>query len=1045
MLDEVKNNRASLWISASAGTGKTKNLIDRILALLLKGAEPSRILCLTYTKAAAGEMLDRLSNYLNYLQRMTDCEVIQELQNIGFLDKGSEQFHEKYLVRVRELYNQSLGNDWVNIKTIHSFGLDLIKKFPLETGLYPGVKLCDDNQKQLMLKDAFNFVLKRPELHDDLKIIAQYTESILSLIEDNTIVKVRKFLSKYDDYESIRDFFVQEFETELDLVDLDQDTAFQKIRARILGEGYKEHFLSVANILSKGSVRDLEKASHLKKSVELDSEDFMFAVLTKSELAPTKSLCTKKIETEALKADLLDIQIKALQYLNEKRKLVSTKVNISFFTVLNEIILKFIENKFDQHLIDFDDVIINTLNLLENNLSWVFYRIDRNIEHILVDEAQDTSPEQWEIIRRLTSDFFSYEHSEKTIFVVGDEKQSIYSFQGANVDLFDKMHDKFKNDSLGCKQKFYDVGLNKSYRSEGNILKFVDKVFENDFEEVRHDTVKSPNKGVVEVVDLFPKVEDEAEDKNYLAEYIAEYIDKAIKNRVAVKDSSRSARPEDFLILFRRRNIKAMNQICDQLKKKNIPVSGVDRVLLKDEIIVADLIALAEMKTFPLNDLICACVLKSPIVGMSESDLMHLCLERGDKHLWSYILEREDVCDKYPIKDLQRHLQLDLSVSDFFHYVLVNGLREKFLNRLGDKCLTALEEFLEVCENYQKQYSPNISNFLRWFETNDQTIKKDFIGEGNEVRVMTVHASKGLQAPFVILADAHFEPKPSNSIVTTDADEIFWNFDKKMATSKICDIIEQNEKYRAAESQRLLYVALTRAESYLCILGEIGSKNLGENCWYNKIVACTEGFVKEEISEIGEENKLRRVRLGKYDIFEPEEIRLVQEGNEIEDLPRWYYEKLPESNQIKQKEKEKTPQTEFGDCVHLLLSKIDVHKRPEVLFKFTNTFKLSEEDRERAVNEALRVYNKFPMLFDKGSRSEVTLFCNGKEFRIDKIAEIDGEIWIIDFKTGVPQVDIPIEYKNQLQNYRNIYRKISNTDARTALLWTQNLELVEES
>ncbi|MCR4623815.1 MAG: UvrD-helicase domain-containing protein [Alphaproteobacteria bacterium] len=1020
MLDEIKNTRASLWISASAGTGKTKNLIDRILSLLLNGAEPSHILCLTYTKAAAGEMLDRLSEYLDHWQKLSDQEVINELAELGF--------SEKYLPRVRELYKKSLESDWVNIRTIHSFGMNLLKKFPLETGLYPGAKLCEDHQKKQMLEDAFNFVLKQKEFHDDLKNIAQYTSSILDLIKDNTIIRVRKFFDKHGDYESIRNFFVNEFEINQDLLDLDFQKALQKIKFKIFGKNFQNNLAKIAEILSFGSKTDQDKANYLKKSAKFGGDDFISAVLTK-ELTPIKNLCTKKIENTNVKSGLLDLQNNTLKYLEEKHRLIATKINISFFVVLNALIKKFIEYKTEQHLIDYDDVIISTLELLQNSLSWVFYKIDRNINHILVDEAQDTSPEQWEIILHLTSEFFAHEYSEKTIFVVGDEKQSIYSFQGANVELFEKMHKKFRRASLACKQKFYDVELNKSYRSDGNILKFVDKVFANDFENIKHDTVKNSADGVVEIVDLFEKSDDDSE--NELAKYVADFIEKSIKNRVAVKGGSRAARPEDFLILFRHRKIETMNLICDELKKRNIPVSGVDRVLLKNEIVVEDLLALAEFKNFPLNDLICACVLKSPIVGMSEEDLMQICLAREDKNLWPYILEREDIREKYPIADLQKYLDLDLSVADFFHFVLVDGLREKFLNRLGEKGMTALDEFLAVCENYQHQYSPNLCNFLRWFEKNDQTIKKDFVSSGGEVRIMTVHASKGLQAPFVILADAHFEPKSSNSIVADDNGRIFWNFDRKMITENVIGIINHNEEYREAEAQRLLYVALTRAESYLCILGENGARGIGKNCWYSKLKNCAvENFSREDQSLI----------LGNYPIAsESYEEKIPEQDVET---PDWYYQKLPRPENISPG-KNKTPQTEFGDCVHLLLKNIAVYQDSKTLLDFANSFELSVEEKSRAVSVAQSVFEKFPNLFDKNSRSEVTVFFENQEFRIDKIAKIDGEIWIIDFKTGVPQGKIPLEYKNQLINYRNIYKEIANVDAHTAILWTQNLELAK--
>lgn len=1040
MLKEVKNTHASLWISASAGTGKTKNLIDRILALLLNGADPSHILCLTYTKAAAGEMLDRLSGYLDHWQQLSDQDVISELKEVGF--------SEKHLPRVRELYKKSLDSDWVNIKTIHSFGMNLLKKFPLETGLYPGAKLCDDNQKKQMLEDAFNFVLKQKEFHSDLKNIAQYTSSILDLIKDNTIIKVRKFFDKHGDYKSIEKFFVNEFEIDQELLDLDREKALYKIKLKIFGENFRENFAKIAEILSFGSKTDNDKANFLKKSAEFGGDDFISAVLTR-ELSPIKNLCTKKIETASLKSDLLNLQNKTLKYLNEKRKLIATKINISFFVVLNALIKKFIERKIEQHLIDYDDVIISTLELLRNNLSWVFYKIDRNIDHILVDEAQDTSPEQWEIIKCLTSEFFAHEYSEKTVFVVGDEKQSIYSFQGANVELFETMHEKFRRDSTNCKQKFYDVKLNKSYRSDGNILKFVDEVFSNNFENIKHDTAKNPKTGVVEIIDLFEKSEDDFDDnsdenseqnikeKNNdgLAQYIADFVEKSIQNQVAVRDESRSARPEDFLILFRHRNIETMNLICNKLKKKNIPVSGVDRVLLKDEIVVEDLIALAEFKNFPLNDLFCACVLKSPIVGMNEEDLMDICLSREDKNLWTYILERKDICEKYPIENLQKYLDLKLSVADFFHFVWVDGLREKFLNRLSEKCLPAMDEFLAVCENYQQQYSPNLCNFLRWFEKNDQTIKKDSLGGEGEVKIMTVHASKGLQAPFVILADAHFEPKKFNSIITTEDEKIFWNFDRKMSTESIREIINQNEKYQEAEAQRLLYVALTRAENYLCILGEKSTRGIGKNCWYTKLKNCAKDSVNFSQTE-------GSLKFGNYKIFEKPSTEEEKISEEKIKIPDWYYQKLPlpENNP---KEKTKTRQTEFGDCIHFLLKNISDYPDLNLLLNFAKSFDLSDEEKLCAVEIVEKVFKKFPKLFDKNSRSEVTVFFENQEFRIDKIAIIDGETWIIDFKTGSPQQKIPTEYANQLKNYREIYKKITQIDARTALLWTQNLELME--
>lgn len=1059
MLAEVRDTKASMWISASAGTGKTKNLIDRILALLLDGAVPSQILCLTYTKAAANEMLERLSSYLRKIYLMKDSEIIAELNSLGF--------SKHYLKRFKELYEQSLKNDWVNIQTIHSFAFYLMKQFPMSRELYSGAKLCDDIQRQQLFEEAQRFVLSNPDLRNDLRTIARYTFSLSNLLQDEVFFKVRKFFANLPDDDSVKNFFLTQFDdVEERLLNMFYIDAQKEILKQVLGENFQEQFQRVIEKLRYGNKTDNENADRLEVTVTKLSEDFLRAVLSQK-LEPYAKPCSKELmKDESLVKDLQDILRKAELYLRRKRDLVSAQMNIAFFRVLRVFIDKFSDIKREQHLIDYDDIILSTLQMLrDGELSWVLYKIDRNISHILVDEAQDTSPEQWEIIRRLSGEFFTNYKSEKTIFVVGDEKQSIYSFQGANVAGFNEMHDYFKSLATACGQNFYDVELNKSYRSDKNILRFVDEVLSennnpksaaNWFANMKHETVKE-NFGAVEFMTLFssseePKDEDGDEEetvipikeksKNQMAEYIAEFIDSAIKNEVLVKDNSRAAQPGDFYILFQRRDPETMNTICEALHERGIPNSGVDKILLGHEIIVEDLIAIAELTLSPFDDLLCARVLKSPLVEMSEEDLMHACLDRKDQDLLHCVLQNNEFRAKYPVSKIEEYCALQKSCADFFMHILCDGLREKFLKRFGVGSLGIIDEFMSVCTKFEREYSPNLAKFLQWFRKYDQTVKREFFGSENEVRLMTVHAAKGLQAPFIILADSHFDTTSRSPILSDDTDEdfpkLFWNFDSKLASDCVRKLIDDAKKFKLEESLRVLYVALTRAESYLLILGQQKKNKISANSWYSKIV--NSDLLHGETS----------FKLGEYvqQQFSPADENAIiasETSEKVFVLPDWYYEKIPAITEKTPSAKEfSSDETEFGRCVHYLLEIFAIYgKETERIAIYSmKKFILSEDDKGRAFQEAKDVFQKFPQLFDKNSQAEVTLSFDGQEHRIDKIAQIDGETWIIDFKTGTQHETVP-QYRNQLFRYKNIYENISGHPVRIAILWTQTLDFVE--
>ena len=1059
MLDEIKDVGASVWISASAGTGKTKSLIDRILALLLNGATPSKILCLTYTKAAATEMLTRLSSQIQQFASLSDSELLNELEALGF--------GKIYVNTARRLYEKSLiSSEWVQIKTIHSFCFGILEKFPIETGLMPGVNLCDDYEKKRFLNQAIEKVIFQDDYRRFSEFISRFTIDI-SEIFGNNVLKLQKFIAKFDNFESLYcDFFNIE----------NREFLFSENKdAFLINESFngdtQQIFQELADILSSGEKKDIKKSEILQKNAQKLSEDFIYAFLTK-DFSIRSKLCSKKLSDiyPNLPEKMQEAAQKALRFYEKKNRYISAEANIALFSVVEKILFEFNELKRKKHCIDFDDVISMTSGLL-NNIDWVMFKIDNNIDHLLVDEAQDTSPEQWEIINAITDEFFANYGSEKTIFVVGDEKQSIYSFQGADVQIFQKMRKKFEQRSRASGQNFHNIDLNKSYRTTGNILSFVDDVFKN----TKHYTNRTELAGVVDIVDLF---EDEKSEKDgdiwevktdtepisimtaekKLAKYIADFIKNSIDSRIFVESKNRAAEASDFMILFQRRNVHTMREIIKALRKNGIAASGIDRSLLKNEIIVEDLIALAQFAIFPLDDLMCARVLKSPVVGISDDELMRMCLEREEKGLWEHCLQNSELCRKYRLQELQKIIDQALceSAYTFFSHALnTNDLKEKFILRLGEKCLEALYDFIDVVMNYEKENTPSLQSFLQWFRTfgNEIEIKRELFNCENCVRLMTVHASKGLQAPFVFLADTHFYRTKNEKILKTDDGILLWNFSSDFRTSEMQKLCAEYDKYETEESKRRLYVALTRAEDYVCILGQNQEKRRN-TCWYDLIKSemDVEKFKKTE--EFCEQKLLR---FGDFSIAnnntESVEFLAIEEKekNDIE-IPNWFYEKLDLPAVLAEEgDFIQTEQMTYGDCVHLLLSELPKYGNSFEIFAdtFVDRFDLSDLLKESAKKEAFKILSdeKLHFIFADDSLSEVTFADrNGKEGRIDKIAFLNDDIWIIDFKTGIYQKEMPQKYIEQLEKYKRFAVEAFNVckdNVKTAILWTANAKLAE--
>ena len=1013
--ERIANPTASIWISASAGTGKTKSLIDRILSLLFNGVQPNKILCLTYTNAAANEMQERLQKIIADLH---------EQKNIKL-----EQFPQVSQSVIHKLYEQSLSTEWVSIQTIHSYCLSILRIFSIESGLQPNVKLCDDFQKKQFITESVNRVINDKKYHKDLSVIAKYSNNLHEIIKNIDLSKIDDFLKQND---QIFNSYINIFNVDLCDLNLTEDQLVQKTMKNLGLENYHDVFKKLAEQFSK-SIKDTDKgrAKELNSHSEKLTKDWINIFLTDGEIR--KKLCTKS--TEFLQGQMMELAQNAIDFKEKMLAHEATKCNIAFFNVMREVLFHFRKQKLQNHCIDFDDAIKEAILLL-HQFNWICYKIDNSIEHVLVDEAQDTSPKQWEVVKLITEEFFSNFQSTKTVFIVGDEKQSIYSFQGADVERFQIMHDFFKKSAEQCGQKFFDIQLNKSYRTTGGILDFVDNVFSDveNFSKTKHDTARDKNQGIVKIEKLIksPDSDDDESENDFstesqikLAEQMAELIENAIQKQLWIPSKNCSAQPSDFLVLFQTRKLYTIKTLSNILKSKNIPVCDPDQTDLNNETIVQDLLSFAEFCLLPSNDLAFAQVLKSPLFGISDEELEEICLKRGEQNLWNYV-QQIDLFEKYHLEILQEYIQLTIkSPYEFFACVLNNENFEKFKCRLGNGIVDVIDKFLGQTISYTKNNAPILRNFVTWFKSTEMKIKRD-LDTQNGVKIMTAHASKGLQAPFVIIADSTYDCNSSlkkEKILESD-NRLFWNFSSLVCkenraeiTRKAYDDLRAKNK---AESMRLLYVAMTRAEDFLCFCGIQTKKKLPDNCWYNLVHKKWENvkFVEEQYDK------------DIVDIISPPKI--------LPEIPQWYFEK---EQVIQETPKAQSDEISYGNCVHDFLDKISKEKSCDI--NFENIYKLKSDQFQKAKTEAISVYEKFPHLFNENAMSEVELIFEKQLLRIDKILLQNNSLLIVDFKTGDRDFEKLNKYSQQLKQYEQAIIATHKYDEYTiskALLWTKTLQ-----
>jgi ATP-dependent helicase/nuclease subunit A len=520
--------------------------------------------------------------------------------------------------------------------------------------------------------------------------------------------------------------------------------------------------------------------------------------------------------------------------------------------------------------VDFDDLIREAEGLLltPGIGEWVRYKLDRQTDHILVDEAQDTNTSQWNIVRALAQEYFAGEGASqrhRTIFTVGDYKQAIFGFQGTDPASFDVARAWFAREAAAIDRDFLDLSMDLSFRSSPPVLEAVDRLVAD----LGHEALGLPRRpnphasrhagrpGAVTLWLPFTEDSDDEEDageEGWIGDAVRRYAARLARqvriwldDPFLVESRGRALRPEDILILVRRRGALAALLVA-RLHAEGVPVAGIDRLLLSAPLAVQDLLAAARFAAQPLDDLNLASLLVSPLFGWSQDELFGAAHGRSGP-LWPHIRERAP-----------DGLHAILAMADyatphgFFETILSGPLdgRRRLLERLGPEARDPIEELLSSALDFETNAAASLQAFLDWFARGDVEIVRDPSAPLDAVRVMTVHGAKGLQAPLVILADACADPDRAGGATRLAALELeggaripVFRPRKDELAEPLRGEVERQDRRDREEHWRLLYVAMTRAEERLYVGGALGPRDRAgppAASWYAAIQTALAGL-----------------------------------------------------------------------------------------------------------------------------------------------------------------------------------------------------------
>lgn len=1120
----------SAWVEANAGSGKTKVLIDRVARILLTGVDPDSILCVTYTKAAASEMQSRLFERLGgwcVMEEETLKEALSKLEN-----RPIESYTHKNIDRARQLFADALETPGgLRIETIHAFAGRVLRRFPLEAGIAPGFSELDDDDASDLWNAAFRELGRAVVRGDEHLVEAARTAAEAG--GGKGFDAIRALLPRRAAIERY----------------IEQSGGMEPAIARLAGT-LKAPALSPADMLDRAMGADLPRAAlkdllgALPTAKKSDAElaSTLATVLSDApaearftayaSLAFTKSGDQRKSNpytAEALKiapACALFFQIKETPQGSEIQRTyaLAEALNAARMFERSAALLRLAVTLFDEFGerkraragLDFDDLIETTSHLLNHQhaAEWVLWKLDGGITHILLDEAQDTSPAQWNILRALTADIFAgagaVREEKRTLFVVGDRKQSIYSFQGADPEYFLTQKQGFIANAAAAEIDHEIPSLAMSFRSSPEVLDYVDAVFDTDVftpdapftiappdaaDVMRHTAFRRSEPGTVELWPLEPKSDVEpaepwdapremqsaASPKAKLANRIADFIRRELDAGAAVwdKKQQRPARPGDFLILVRGRTGGLFDGILQALKRRNIPVAGADRIQLLDSLPVQDLLNLVRFALCPEDDLTLAEILKGPFGGMDDDALFAIANPR-DGRLWPAVQAARLPVTAFLEDVLVRRHHAPF---EFLTHALERGQGlagpgwELILSRFGGPAREPVTALIDRAASFDAGEAPSLQMFLDAVERRGGEVKRELSGPQDEVRVMTVHGAKGLEAPIVILPDtcsAHRSDR--DGVFITEDGAPIWAGPKTQDVELTTKLRAVSEARALREHRRLLYVALTRAQDRLIVCGAFSGnpKSAGhaETSWYT--------VCQSAMTRLAETGRVEDVEDGDRTIRRfgaaPELLipAIVTTGHATA-LPAWLTAPAPvvtanrvlsPSRLVQQSEPPvispfgpgRAERLRRGSLIHLLfevLPELPQRSRRKAAETFLKKQPdLTAEQRKEMLEATLGVLDdkQFGAVFAPGGRAEAPVIgplhgatING---RVDRLVITDTEILVVDYKTDRPSPPtvegVGEAYIAQMAAYRAVLgQRWPNRPIRCLLVWTDGPRLME--
>jgi ATP-dependent helicase/nuclease subunit A len=1111
----------SAFVAASAGSGKTKLLTDRLLRLMLSGVKPERIQCLTFTKAAAAEMAVRLQRRLGQWVTLDDAALDKALRDLAI--EPDDQVRR----RSRALFAQVLDlPGGMRIGTIHAFCQSLLRRFPLEAALSPYFQVVDDRDAADALTEAREDMLAGP--HTDAMRNALRTLAGL--------VSADQFGRHVDALQNER----QRLAKALALPDL---AAAQRRTLGVPGTSDADIIGSAVNWQAEPELREAativqqlgaktvsDRAGRMLDWLNLAAKDrtvhwsqWCGEFLTGSgEVRASGGFVSKKLSDTHphLAQAFLAEGERVLNVIDSCRALAMANISSALMTLAGPVLRDYAEQKQASGWVDYDDLIGSTSALLRDpGAAWVLYKLDGGLDHLLLDEVQDTSPEQWAIAHALSAEFFAgigARDTHRTVFAVGDRKQSIYAFQGADVDSFNASRDLLKNRVEAAGEVFRQTPLDVSFRSTQPVLSLVDAVFADPVaaagvvepgETLKHHADRADDAGAVELWPLTPlpdvpepepwSVPDANHSQptapQHLADTLADWIATQTAGDVMLESRGRALLPGDVLVLVRRRNDFA-RALVRALKGRNVPVGGVDRLVLTEQAAVQDLLALADALLLPQDDLTFASLLTSPLGGLSDDDLMALAVGRHS-HLYEALRERAHENPRWQAA-WDFFITLLARVDYVSPYALfAEGLgrlggRARLYARLGPEAAEPVDELLHAALSYAQVHPPSLQGFVHWLRRSGAEVKREQDADANQVRVMTVHGAKGLQAPLVVIPDTTAIPPDEGSIIWAEDPQTrvsvpLFSPRKEFRCLAAQRIRHDLSRRRMEEHNRLLYVALTRAEDRVVVCGWQTRRGVPDQCWYNLVARGFDTLAAAREPFAAWDGELRRVLSAQRAA-----VGVAEEaGQGVQpSLPHWLG-RAPEWRSAPPPPEPARPErlapsrpegVEFGAvpaATSPLAERIDAPDRflrGSLLHALLQHLPdLPDAERENAarrwldhagrdlppgaceemIAEAMAILHHPEMaaLFGPGSRAEVPLTgVIGPQVvggLVDRLVVLPGHVLIADFKTNrrAPEQvgDTPVMYLRQMAAYRAVLRQIfHDRPVACALIWTRVARVV---